>query len=236
MSKSKKRSKKRTRVRSLFPIIYPARIGTPFSFAPGSGNDSGGGTAAAPPAVEAIAPSRARVLHEMRRALGIIDSGDRPNPGGFPRGTNWGGDAFPSGADHPRLRRALAEYFNDAPNVAMAGFSVPAFSSTMVRSDGPSITGPGFQQDGQGVGGKYDFKKSPGLGFKTELAWRVWEMAMKIASQDKSLPKHAILLRAMAKSGVYQGQIDASEYRLLEMGVEWYLSDQGSLGAKRDMR
>jgi hypothetical protein len=142
-----------------------------------------------------IKPSRARVLHEMRRALG------------------------------------LTEYFNDAPNVGMGGYQLPSFSVVPMRVGGPVIGGPGFQHDGNGEGGRYDFKKSPGLGFRTEMAWRVWEKAMGVMDKEKGIPKHSILLRALSKAGVHRGQMDPAEYRLLEMGIEWYLSDAGALGA-----
>lgn len=162
----------------------------------------------------------------MRRALGLtgIDRSDRPN---------MGGDAFPLGPALPRLRRTLAEYFNDAPNVAMGGFSLPAFSAVPMRVGGPTIGGPGFQSDGEGKGGVYDFKKSPGLGFRTEMAWKVWEKAMQVMDREKGLPKHSIMLRALSKAGVHRGQMDPAEFRLLEMGIEWYLSDQASLGINK---
>lgn len=233
--KKHKKRKKRRRILSVFPILYPSRIGTPFSYAPGSGNDSGGTPPDPPPPPPGnggngggmgerlnIKPSRARVLHEMRRALGIASGGDRANEGG---------DAFPRGSAHQRLRRALDEYFNDAPNVAMGGYQLPSFSVVPMRVGGPVIGGPGFQHDGNGAGGRYDFKKSPGLGFRTEMAWRVWEKAMGVMDKEKGMAKHSILLRAMSKAGVHRGQIDPAEYRLLEMGIEWYLSDAGALGA-----
>lgn len=231
MAESKKRKKKRKqrRILSVFPILYPSRIGTPYTFRPGSGNDSGGSPNPPPPPPPpgpgpgpgmgertAIRPSRARVLHEMRRALGLTFGDDKANEGG---------DAFPASP--------LVEYFNDAPNVAMGGFSLPSFSAVPMRMGGPTIGGPGFQHDGNGEGGRYDFKKSPGLGFRTEMAWKVWEKAMLVMQKEKGLPRHSILLRALTKAGVHRGQLDPAEYRLLEMGIEWYLSDQGSLGINK---
>lgn len=210
--KKHKKRKRRERVLSAFPMLYPSKMGTPFSYRPGSANDSGGTPPAPPPAPpsggggmggggESVSfrPTRARVLHEMRRALGLI------------------------------------EYFNDAPNVAMGGFSMPSFSAVPMRAGGPVIGGPGFEYNGDGEGGQYDFKKSPGLGFRTETAWRIWEKAMEVIDQDKTLPKHSVLLRAMAKAGVHRGQMDPAEYRLLEMGIEWYLSSTGAAGAGRDV-
>ena len=231
--KKHKKRKKRKPYPSVFPIIYPSRIGTPYTYRPGSGNDSGGTPADPPPSPPPgpgpgmgeqlnIKPSRARVLHEMRRALGLTRGNDKANEGG---------DAFPQGPQMRLVRTALAEYFNDAPNVAMGGYQLPSFSSVPMRVGGPVIGGPGFQHDGNGEGGRYDFKKSPGLGFRTEMAWRVWEKAMEVMGKEKGMAKHSILLRAMSKADVHQGQIDPAEYRLLEMGIEWYLSDAGALGA-----
>jgi hypothetical protein len=129
----------------------------------------------------------------------------------------------------------LVEYFNDAPNVAMGGYQLPSFSAVPMRVGGPVIGGPGFQHDGNGEGGRYDFKKSPGLGFRTEMAWRVWEKSMEVMDKEPGLPRHSILLRALSKAGVHRGQIDPAEYRLLEMGIEWYLSDAGALGAQKSI-
>jgi len=235
-TKKHKKRKKRKRVLSVFPIIYPSRIGTPYTYRPGSGNDSGGAPAEAPPAPPSpgsgigealnVKPSRARVLHEMRRALGLKPGSDRANEGG---------DAFPQGPRMRLVRTALVEYFNDAPNVAMGGYQLPSFSSVPMRVGGPVIGGPGFQHDGNGEGGRYDFRKSPGLGFRTEMAWRVWEKAMDVMDKEKGMAKHSILLRALSKAGVHRGQIDPAEYRLLEMGIEWYLSDAGALGASKSV-
>lgn len=220
--KAHKKRKKRKSYTSVFPILYPSKMGTPYGYRPGSANDSGGQPS--PPAGGgvgsaggtssgggpmggsgmggtgeslSIRPSRARVIHEMKRSLG------------------------------------LTEYFDDAPQVAMGGYSIPSFAAVTMRAGGPVIGGPGFQHDGNGEGGVYNFKKSPGLGFKTEKAWKVWEKAMEIIDKDKTLSKNGILLRAMAKVGVHQGQMDPAEYRLLEMGIEWYLSQTGAAGALR---
>jgi hypothetical protein len=236
--KKHKKRKKRERVLSAFPVLYPSKLGTPFSYRPGSANDSGGTPPVTPPGPppgggmggggESISfrPTRARVLHEMRRALGLTRGGDRANEGG---------DAFPQEQKLRFVRAPLAEYFNDAPNVAMGGFSLPSFAAVPMRAGGPVIGGPGFEYNGDGEGGKYDFKKSPGLGFRTETAWRIWEKAMEVIDRDKNLPKHSVLLRAMAKAGVHRGQMDPAEYRLLEMGIEWYLSSTGAAGAGRDI-
>lgn len=126
----------------------------------------------------------------------------------------------------------LVEYFanhswSSSPNPAWGGYSVPNFGSVKMRSGGPTIGGPGFYHDAEFKGGKYDLKKSPGLAFRTEPAWRIWDKAIEIMSRHKNMPKHSVLLRAMAKAGVHRGQMDPSELRLIEMGIEWYLSDPG---------
>ncbi|HUV14316.1 MAG TPA: hypothetical protein VMY18_11790 [Acidobacteriota bacterium] len=232
--KKRQKRKKRRRVLSVFPMLYPSQMGTPLGYRPGSGNDSGGSSEPSPSpppssggmGESGFRPTRARVLHEMRRALGLTIGRDR---------ANMGGDAFPRGPQFRLVRTVLAEYFNDAPNVAMGGFSLPTFAATPMRTGGPVIGGPGFQHDGHGEGGKYDFKKSPGLGFRTEAAWRIWEKAMEVIDKEKNLPKHSILLRAMSKAGVHRGQMDPAEYRLLEMGIEWYMSTAGASGANRSV-
>jgi hypothetical protein len=137
----------------------------------------------------------------------------------------------------------LLEFFgagnegSSAPNPAWGGYSVPQLGMVKIRAGGPTIGGPGFTHnvDGEedGAGGRYDFRKSPGLGFRSESAWRVWNYILDFIDKDPTLPKHSILLRAMGKAGIHPGQIDAAELRLIEMGIEWYLTDPGSLAAKR---
>ena len=58
---------------------------------------------------------------------------------------------------------------------------------------------------------------------------------MEVIDKEPGLPRHSILLRALSKAGVHRGQIDPAEYRLLEMGIEWYLSDAGGLGAQKSI-
>lgn len=219
--KKHKKRKKRPSYTSVFPVLYPKNIGTPYGYSPGSGHDSGGspmgggvGSAGGSGSSSgggpmggsgmggtgesmSIKPSRARVIHEMKRSLG------------------------------------LTEYFDDGPQSGAGGYSMPSFASVTMRAGGPIIGGPGFQYDGNGEGGVYDFKKSPGIGFRTEMAWKVWERAIEMIDKDKTLSRNGILLRAMAKAGVHRGQMDPAEYRLLEMGIEWYLSQAGAVGALR---
>jgi hypothetical protein len=157
----------------------------------------GGGGMGGMGETRAIKPSRARIIHEMKRSMGLV------------------------------------EYFGDAPQVGVGGYSIPSFAAVSMRAGGPVIGGPGFQHDGHGEGGKFNFRKSPGLGFRTEQAWKVWEKAMDVIDQDKTLSISGILLRAMAKSGVHRGQMDPAEFRLLEMGIQWYMSQAGAVGASR---
>lgn len=209
MKKKKRHRKKRyhAKVKYGFPILYPSRMGTPFSFPAGSGNNSGepmAGAESAPasspaPASESSNRSRSNVLKRLRESLGLV------------------------------------EYMNDAPQVAWGGYSAPSFAAVGMRQGGPVIGGPGFYYDGGGVGGRYDFQRSPGLGFRTEMAWRVWEKIMQVIDTYPNLPRQMILMRAMAKAGVHHGQMDPSEFRLLEMGIDWYLSSNGSLAANRSV-
>ena len=241
MAAHKKRKKKK-QYRSVFPILYPSKLGTPYGYRPGSTNEFGGnqpstgtgtsGTAgtggsgagssgggmAGPVESHRPKPGRARVLHEMRKSLGMTAGNDRPN---------YGGDAFPS--------TELKEYFDDGPQVAWGGFSVPNWSMVAMRGGGPVIGGPGFYHDGHGEGGRYNFQKSPGLGFRTEQAWKIWDQALKLMKSEPNLTKESILMRAMAKSGVYRGAIDPAEIRLLEMGIDWYLSDTNQYTNRRDV-
>jgi len=150
--------------------------------------------------------------------MGCTTGNDRPN---------FGGDAFPSSP--------LVEYFGDGPQVAFGGYSVPNWSMVGMRGGGPVIGGPGFYHDGHGEGGKYNFQKSPGLGFRTEQAWKIWDKALELMKSEPQLTKESILMRAMAKSGVYRGSIDPAEIRLLEMGIDWYLSDAGQYTNRRDV-
>lgn len=199
----KKCQKKKKSWRTTFPILFPSKMGTPRTYRPGSANDSIGLPAdAGAPKSEGVRPTKVKVLHEMRKSMGLVE---------FFSNHSW----------------------STSPNPAWGGYSVPNFGSVSMRGGGPTIGGPGFHHDAEFKGGRYDLRKSPGLGFRTEAAWRVWEKVLEIVEKYKTLPKHAVLLRAMARAGVHRGQIDPSELRLLEMGIEWYLTDPGSLAAKR---
>ena len=200
----KKCEKKKRNWKAAFPILHPSRMSTPRTYRPGSANGALGmsdGSPAAPKA-EGVRPSKAKVIHEMRRSMGLVEFFSNHS-------------------------------FGSSPNPAWGGYSVPNFGMVAIRGGGPTIGGPGFHHDSEFKGGRYDLKKSPGLGFRTEYAWRVWEKALEVIEKYKTLPKHSVLMRAMAKAGIHRGQIDPSELRLLEMGIEWYLTDPGSLAAKR---
>jgi len=205
--KSPGKPKRKRRWNSVFPVLHPSKMGTPYTYRPGSANVSLGlpdsSVVAPAPVAEGVKPSRRRVIHEMKRSMGL----------------------FEYFANHS---------WSSSPNPSWGGYSVQHFGSVPMRQGGPTIGGPGFTHDAEFKGGIYDLKKSPGLGFRTEYAWRIWDRALEIMALDKTIPRHSVLLRAMAKSGIHRGQIDPSELRLIEMGIEWYLSDPGSLAAKRD--
>ena len=117
--------------------------------------------------------------------------------------------------------------------VTWSGYSVANPLQLKMRQGGPTIGGPGFRSDTGPVGGVVDPVKSPGLGFRSESAWRVWKSALVIMSKDKIIPKNQVFMAALARSGVRVSDLDPAESRLLEMGIEWYLSDPGSTSAKR---
>lgn len=238
MSKDKKKKghkKKRVRLSlmgAFYPVFYPSKMGTPLGYRPGSANDSG------------AKPSSAGGTGSPGAGAGGTGGA---GAGGAGAGAGAGGAGAGGASESIRYRPTKArvfyemrkslgmlEYFDDAPQVAWGGYSIPNFSAVSMRTGGPVIGGPGFQNSGYGGGGKYDFKRSPGLSFKTELAWRVWENALKIIDMYPNLPIASIMVRAMAKAGAHRGQIDAAEYRLLEMGVQWYLSASGAVSAARD--
>jgi hypothetical protein len=209
--KGDKREKCRKKYKYAFPMLFPSKMGTPRTFRPGTAdNGAGGGTP--PPAPmpmgdsKSMGPTRLRVMHELKKSMGLLEFFSNHNS-------------------------------SSTPNPAWGGYSVPQLGMVKMRGGGPTIGGPGFENnvDGEddGAGGIYDLRNSPGLGFRSESAWRVWGAVLDLIDKDPTLPKHSILLRAMAKAGVNPGQIDPAELRLVEMGVEWYLTDPGSLGAKR---
>lgn len=106
------------------------------------------------------------------------------------------------------------------------GFSVPTPGTIVMRQGGPEITGPGFGPGVEPAGGVYDPKKSPGLGFRSELAWRVWRTALAIIEKDRTLTPSAIMQAAMIKTGS-RHRLDSSEARLVEMGIEFFLGQPG---------
>lgn len=213
----KKKKRRKTYQYAFAPLLYRGNLGTPkegdispYGQPPapstppgGGGTSSGGGGGASPPSMGSslAPPSRTRVLHEMKRSLGLLEFA----------GTGAGG-------------------------IAWLGYAVPNPLSVSVRQGGPTIGGPGFanNSDGKPTGGVYDPAKSPGLGFRTEAAWRVWKAALDIISADKTLPSGAILQAAFQRAAVKMPQLDPAEVRLLEMGIQWYLSDPVPYAAKRD--
>ncbi len=117
--------------------------------------------------------------------------------------------------------------------VTWQGYQVANPLAMKMRHGGPTIGGPGFYNDPGPTGGVIDPKKSPGLGFRSEGAWRVWHSALAVMDKDKVIPRNQVFMAALARSGVRLGDLDPAESRLIEMGIEWYLSDPGSTSAKR---
>lgn len=198
----KNKKKKTKRVYSVFAPIFPSRFTTPktdYSSSnvngnlpnPGAGNGpgpvpyGGGGMT-----MSVIPPSRRKVIHEIRKSLGMLSEGDM-------------------------------QMTNDP---AWKGYSAPSAALT-TRQGGPQPSGAGFQPVNPGQGGRYDFQRSPGIGFRTEKAWKIWWNIVDILNKRPTLPIHAVMQAAMARAGARFGDIDAGERRLLEMGIEWYLSD-----------
>ena len=211
--RKKKKSKTKHVVYSAFPpVFYPGHMGTPKSGQPylaqpgamdaaGGSPPPSGGAGPAPMGASWSPPSRLRVFHEMKKAMGLLEF---------------------SGA-------------SGGAAVTWTGFAVPNPLSVKNRQGGPTIGGPGFthDQDGGG-GGVYEPRKSPGLGFKTDGAWKVWNTALDIMDKDKTLPPMAILQAAFQRSGVKVPTMDPAEARLIQMGIEWYLSSPTPYAAQRD--
>lgn len=122
------------------------------------------------------------------------------------------------------IRRCLSE----APDPTWTGYSNTSLINYPMRQGGTVIGGPGYGPEIEpGQGGKFNFQNSPGLGFGTEAAWRLWREAINVMTLNPNLPVSSVIQTAMYRSGVKYTQIGTSEMRLVEMGVEWYLSDPG---------
>jgi len=207
----RKKKKKREDEYSPFPMLFPSSMGTPRGYQAGTADMGGSqmGPGGGQESTVPVRPSRARVMHELKRSMGLLEFASH----------SWGSAQGTS------------------MDPSYGGYSVPQLGMVKMRKGGPTIGGPGFQYnvDGEedGKGGRYDFKKSPGLGFRTESAWRVWNAAIEIMERNPTGTKVQILMQALGRAGVHRGQIDPSELRLVEMGIEWYLTDQGSLAARR---
>ncbi len=111
---------------------------------------------------------------------------------------NWGGTSAPSGM--------MADFTPGQPKISGPGFSPPAVP---------------------GESGVYDFNKSPGLGFRTEDGWKLWRAAMQLIPRTAKLTVADIIQAAMQRTGIRFGKMDPGELKLLEMGLQWYLSDTG---------
>ncbi len=173
---------------------------------------------------------------------GRTSGGDAP--GGPPSSDGPGGGGGEMTASREDVVSAMAQALGlveftgvnhtfQGSGVTWQGFSVANPLTLKMRQGGPTIGGPGFHNDPGPTGGVIDPKKSPGLGFRSEGAWRVWHSALAVMDKDKAIPKNQVFMAALARAGVRVGDLDPAESRLIEMGIEWSLSDPGSTSAKR---
>lgn len=137
------------------------------------------------------------------------------------------------------MKMALYEFGTVGPTMGAGptwtGYGVPNPMMVTLKQGGPQVNGPGFGQQAEpGQGGRYDFGKSPGLGFRTDAAWKIWKEALDVMLRNPILQTSSIIQAAMARSGVRYGQVDPTEMRLIEMGIEWYLSDPGKTPQPKD--
>ncbi len=207
--RAKRRKRRMYRYGAFGPVFYN-RTGTPRSSAL-KGNGNGGGNGA-------------------------------PSNGG---GNGGGGNgAAPMGASREDVMGVMAQALGlveftgvnhtfGGSGVTWQGFEVANPLAMKMRHGGPTIGGPGFKSDPGPVGGVIDPAKSPGLGFRSEGAWRVWHSALAVMDKDKAIPRNQVFMAALARAGVKVSDLDPAESRLIEMGIEWYLSDPGSTSAKR---
>lgn len=107
---------------------------------------------------------------------------------------------------------------------------------SMTRMSGPRIEGPGIEPDREEVipGDRYDLHGSPGLGFKTQAAWRVWQACLDVMKRHPGMGVSAIIQAATSRANIRPGQVAVEEIRLIEMGIEWYLSSPGSAAADKN--
>jgi hypothetical protein len=122
------------------------------------------------------------------------------------------------------MRAVLSEYGGSsgtsAPSAVMAGASPGVVT--------PS--GPGFSPASSGArAGSIDYKRSPGLSFRTENGLRLWNMALEIMPRSPNMTVALVIQMAMRRAGVGYGKIDATEMRMLEMGIQAYLSDSDNI-------
>ncbi len=212
MSKEKKHKKKKTRAYSVFAPVFPSQFRTP------------------------------KTDYSSKNVNGNLPNpGSGSGPGPVPYGGYSGGPGGGEGGSGmtmsipPSRRRVIHEMRSVFGQIsegdtqmtadpAWKGYSAPS-PALNVRQGGPQPAGAGFQPVAPGQGGRYDFQRSPGIGFRTEKAWKVWSGIVDILQKRPTLPIHAVMQAAMARAGAKFGDIDPSERRLLEMGIEWYLGD-----------
>ncbi len=140
---------------------------------------------------------------------------------------------FANDAVHEMPLGMVAETsFSSAQSMAGTYSANPAAMN--MRNGGPTISGPGFGVNPDGtIPGIYDFQKSPGIGFKSEIGWRIWKAAIDIMSSNPTLQGSGVMQAAVSRAGVRYGQLDAQEARLIEMGIEWYCASGAGLTDKK---
>ena len=132
------------------------------------------------------------------------------------------------------FKSVVGPQINEVVDAAWAGYGAPNMSTVLMKHSTPQVVGPGFDPIEPGQGGRYDFQKSPGLGFRTEAAWKIWRSVLEIIPRAPTLTVSAIIQGAMQRSGVKFGDVDTAEMRLLEMGIEWYLNNPGKFTQPKD--
>ena len=76
--------------------------------------------------------------------------------------------------------------FTKTSDPTWIGYGITNPMAVSMRQGSPQPIGPGFEPVEPGSGGVYNFSKSPGLGFRSEAAWKVWREV--IGSFQERLP------------------------------------------------
>jgi 2'-5' RNA ligase len=188
----KKRKGKGLRARSynsVFPPLFPDRMGTPNRF----GGNWG------------------------------------PNPNHQSYGSDTAG-AAPAGShafsEEDTFERIYQEWSGQYKSGEMTG-------PTAIGVTTQDSTYPDQNQDKVDTG-RYDWRNSSGLGFKTEKANTVWKMALDIMEKHPELSETAILMTAFQRAQFRMDQFAPEEVRLLQMGIQWYCGETGARNSNVD--